>query len=267
MAYTGTYAELKARQSVMWGNGPFDRIAESIVDLHTAVADALDPQQGERVLDLGCGTGRVAEQLAGRGATVVGVDLSPALIETAQERAQERGLSIDYRVGDAEHLELEDASFDAAGSSAGDHVRPEPRGGRLRAGARRTARRTDRPRELDTRSRHRRAVPDDGTLPGRAASVEPVRLGRRQKVRALLGDAFELGFRTRVNAVAYPSAEDYWQEMSQNYGPTRTLHESLGERGEELHQAWLAFFDTDEFRRDDGFVQEREYLLVTGRRC
>ena len=59
-------------------------------------------------------------------------------------------------------------------------------------------------------------------------------------MRALLGDAFELVFETKVNTVTYDSVEDYWQDFAQNYGPTKSLYESLGDRGEEMHQAWLA---------------------------
>ena len=57
--------------------------------------------------------------MAPSGATVVGIDLAPGLIETAKERAAERGLDIDYRVGDCEQLEDPDASYDAVGSSVG----------------------------------------------------------------------------------------------------------------------------------------------------
>ena len=59
-------------------------------------------------------------------------------------------------------------------------------------------------------------------VPARAAAVEPVRLGRRGEGRAtLLGDAFDLTFETRMNTVTYDSVEDYWQDFSQNYGPTQ----------------------------------------------
>jgi hypothetical protein len=38
------YEELKQRQSVMWGNGPYQRVTETIGDIHERVIDALDPQ-------------------------------------------------------------------------------------------------------------------------------------------------------------------------------------------------------------------------------
>ena len=40
------FEELKERQSVMWGNGPFDRIAASIEDLHESVAESLAVRSG-----------------------------------------------------------------------------------------------------------------------------------------------------------------------------------------------------------------------------
>ena len=61
------HEELKQRQSVMWGTGPYQRITETIADIHELVIDRLDPQPGERWLDLACGTGAVAERAAARG--------------------------------------------------------------------------------------------------------------------------------------------------------------------------------------------------------
>lgn len=55
---------------------------------------------GARVLDAGCGTGVLAMDLARRGAEVVAIDLSPTLVEHAQQLAQQQGLSIDFRSGD-----------------------------------------------------------------------------------------------------------------------------------------------------------------------
>jgi 2-polyprenyl-3-methyl-5-hydroxy-6-metoxy-1,4-benzoquinol methylase len=78
------YEELKTRQSVVWGNGPYQRITETIIDIHEHVVDRLDAEPDQRWLDLACGTGAVAERAATAGADVTGVDLAPALIETAK---------------------------------------------------------------------------------------------------------------------------------------------------------------------------------------
>lgn len=42
------YEELKQRQSVMWGSGPYQRVTETIADIHKMVVDGLRPQRGER---------------------------------------------------------------------------------------------------------------------------------------------------------------------------------------------------------------------------
>jgi 2-polyprenyl-6-hydroxyphenyl methylase/3-demethylubiquinone-9 3-methyltransferase len=57
-----------------------------------------------RLLDVGCGGGLLAEELARRGAHVTGIDLAPAMIQTAQLHAAGSGLQIDYRVQDATEL-------------------------------------------------------------------------------------------------------------------------------------------------------------------
>ncbi len=119
------YEELKERQSVMWGQGPYQRITETLGDIHDLVFERLAPQEGDRWLDLACGTGAMAERAAAAGAKVTGVDLAPALIETATKRAGELGLEIDYVVGDAERLDFPDASFDKVSSTCGIMFTPD----------------------------------------------------------------------------------------------------------------------------------------------
>src|SRR4051812_2655623 len=60
---------------------------------------------GRRVLDLGCGEGAYARELARRGAHVTGVDGSRKLIEVARQRASSAGLHIDHRCLNASALE------------------------------------------------------------------------------------------------------------------------------------------------------------------
>ena len=60
--------------------------------------------QHAQVLDVGCGGGLLAETLARAGARVTAIDLAPSMVETARLHALESGLSIDYRVEDAERL-------------------------------------------------------------------------------------------------------------------------------------------------------------------
>ena len=114
----------------------FDDLAASGVDVHgeAAFVAAAAPSS---VLDAGCGTGRVASELARRGIAVVGVDLDPSMIATARRRAP----GIDFEVADVRRRSTSGAPFDlvvmagnvpsvhAAGypGRAGRRVRPPPR--------------------------------------------------------------------------------------------------------------------------------------------
>lgn len=97
-----------------WSPEGYDRNARFVSDLGAAVLDLLDPQPGERILDLGCGDGALTLQLIARGARVVGVDASPEFVAAARARG------IDARVGDGEELAF-DAAFDAVFSNAALH--------------------------------------------------------------------------------------------------------------------------------------------------
>jgi SAM-dependent methyltransferase len=259
------HAELKERQSVMWGNGPYQRITETIADIHEAVVERLQPGPGDDMLDLACGTGAMAELAAQRGARVVGVDLAPALIETAKERASQQGLEIDYRVGDAENLDFPDASFDKVSSTCGIMFTPDHE-----AVARQLAR-IVRPGGLIALASW---TPTGGLAkmfkvmapyqPSPPPS-SPFDWGDETRVGELLGEAFELDLTEHVSTLRVPSGEDYWELFSTSYGPTKTLAEALGDRRAELQRDWVEFFETT-YREGDEIVHTREYLLVLGRR-
>jgi 2-polyprenyl-6-hydroxyphenyl methylase / 3-demethylubiquinone-9 3-methyltransferase len=71
----------------------------------------IDPA-GQVILDVGCGGGLFAEEMARLGARVVGVDPSHSSLATARAHASAAGLTIDYWAGSGEHLPLDDASAD-----------------------------------------------------------------------------------------------------------------------------------------------------------
>ena len=69
--------------------------------------------KGARVLDIGCGGGLLCEGLQQLGAQVTGIDLAPAMLDSARLHAAERGIAIDYRLLAAESLAaIEPGSFD-----------------------------------------------------------------------------------------------------------------------------------------------------------
>jgi SAM-dependent methyltransferase len=261
------FEELKQRHAVVWGAGPYQGITETITDLHRAVIEHLDPQPGQRLLDLACGTGAVAEAAAMTGAEVVGVDIAPALIEQAKERAAARRLDIDYRVGDAEALELEDASFDLVTSTCGVMFAPDHE-----AVARELARVTNQGGRIALVC----WKPDSGLAqmfqvmrpfqPAAPAGVgNQFDWGREDYVSDLLGQDFALEFVHGDSVLKAESGEWVWQLFSTEYGPTKTLADSLDEgRREELHRA---FVDLHEQSRSNGGIEfSRTYLLTLGTR-
>ena len=261
------FEALKQRQSVMWGNGPYQRVTETIADIHELIVQRLQPQTGQRWLDLACGTGAVAERAARAGADVTGIDLAPVLIETARQRAEEQGLKIDYRVGDCERLEgIEDASFDVLSSTCGVMFAPDHEA---------TARQLARVLRPGGRLGLANWTPDGGLgrmfammapfQPGPPPS-SPFDWGRESRVRELLGDAFDLEIEEKVSTLETADGEEYWQLFATSYGPTKTLAESLtDERREEFHRAWVDFFEKS-YRHGDHIAHKREYLLIEGNR-
>ena len=73
------------------------------------------PQPGERVLDLACGTGVVARQVAplvGSGGSVAALDLRPGMLAVARSRPAPAGAVIGWQEGQADALPFADGSFD-----------------------------------------------------------------------------------------------------------------------------------------------------------
>ena len=81
---------------------------------------------GQRVLDVGCGTGVVAVTAARRGAQVTGLDLTPQLLERARENSRIASVTVDWHEGDAESLPFADAAFDVVLSQFGHMFAPRP---------------------------------------------------------------------------------------------------------------------------------------------
>jgi SAM-dependent methyltransferase len=259
------FEELKKKQSAVWGNGPYQRITETIADLQDRAVEALDPQPGDKWLDLACGTGATSERACAAGATVTGLDLSPVLIETAKERADELGFPIDYVVGDVERLAFDDGTFDKVSSTCGVMFAPDHEA---------TASEIARVTKAGGRIALVNWTPTGGMAkvfkvmaPYQPAPPpsNPFQWGDQQHVRDLLGDAFELEFEEGVSTLRIPSGEAYWQLFSTSYGPTKSLAESLGDRREELHRDWVDFFETN-YRTNGEIEHTREYLLVLGTR-
>jgi ubiquinone/menaquinone biosynthesis C-methylase UbiE len=96
--------------------------------LRTLTVDQALLRPGEKVLDVGCGTGGVtipAKLRVGKNGEAAGIDPAPEMIAIARRKANRAGLEIDFRVGMIESLPFPDGTFDAVTSSLMMHHLPE----------------------------------------------------------------------------------------------------------------------------------------------
>ncbi len=93
-----------------------------------AVSAALGDLEGKRVLEIACGTGRFSVMLAARGADVVGLDISDAMLSQGRKKARGAGLSsrLEFIRGDAARLPFPDDHFDAVLAMRFFHLIPNP---------------------------------------------------------------------------------------------------------------------------------------------
>lgn len=104
-----------------WDSKLYDNKLSFISKLGKDVVALLDPQPGERILDLGCGTGDLTNQLLLAGADPVGLDFSSSMIE----RAKSKYPSITFRVDNAETFRTSE-TFAAVFSNAALHWMTRP---------------------------------------------------------------------------------------------------------------------------------------------
>jgi ubiquinone/menaquinone biosynthesis C-methylase UbiE len=119
--------QLKDSMRAPWVVGDFGAIAREIgaPEAERFVA-RMELEPGARVLDIACWTGNVTTPLARRGATVIGLDMTPHLLGEARARAAREGLRIHFDEGFAETLPYPDGSFDVLVSMFGIMFSPLP---------------------------------------------------------------------------------------------------------------------------------------------
>lgn len=104
-----------------WRPELYDGKHSFVWKLASSVVELLAPQPGERILDMGSGTGQLTSEIAKSGAQVVGLDHSPAMVKQARQQYPQ----IEFHLADAHDLDLGD-SFDAVFSNAALHWIQDP---------------------------------------------------------------------------------------------------------------------------------------------
>lgn len=102
----------------IWNPQKYEKSAGFVIKFGQPVLELLEPKPGEKILDLGCGTGVLTKELAAMGCEAVGMDSSPEMVEAARERG------VDARLADAQTMKM-DEKFDAVISNAAIHWMPD----------------------------------------------------------------------------------------------------------------------------------------------
>ena len=103
-----------------WETDDYDDGHDFVYEYGGDVVQLLDPRPGERVLDLGCGTGHLTAKIADSGAEVTGIDAAAEMIEQARSNYPD----LDFRNVDAREFTT-DEGFDAVFSNAALHWIPD----------------------------------------------------------------------------------------------------------------------------------------------
>ena len=256
-----------------WGIGRYEHTAAQLAPAAEVVVDAAEIAPGERVLDLGCGTGNAALLAAARGGVVTGVDPAARLLEVARERAADQGLAATFVAGEAASVPLPDASIDVLLSVFGVVFAPDPRaaaaemarvaapGGRIvlsawiPEGAISEMARTS-----------REAVREALGIP---APPRPFQWHERDALAELLAPhGFDVGAEEHRIAFAAPSPLAFLEADSANHPMavgTRAVLEPRG-KGEALRDRLLAILETRNEDRAACRVTSR-YIVATARRA
>lgn len=99
-----------------WKPSLYDEKLGIVTEYGRNVVDLLDAQAGEWILDVGCGTGHLTDEIKQKGANVVGIDASPEMIEQAKQAYP----GIEFIVSNAAEFKT-DEKFDAIFSNAALH--------------------------------------------------------------------------------------------------------------------------------------------------
>jgi SAM-dependent methyltransferase len=95
-----------------WGVGSYESLAAQLLPAVRVVVECAALRPGERVLDLGCGTGNAALLAAEHSGEVTGVDPASRLLEIARAQAAREGKKVTFLHGEAASLPVDDAAVD-----------------------------------------------------------------------------------------------------------------------------------------------------------
>ena len=264
-------SEAKQGARAVWAAGDYGSIVYLISGVGEKAIDAAAIAEGDKVLDVACGTGNATIPAAKTGAEVTGLDLTPKLLEEAKAEASAAGVDIEWIEGDAEQLPFEGESFDAVISVFGSMFAPDHR-----AAASEIARVTKPGGRIAVCS----WTPDGGTgrffatsarhMPAPPEGFQPPPLwGTEEHVRGLFeGTGVELEFEQAAVEFQFDSPEDATEFYETRFGPVVTAKALLEPEGkwEALREDIVGLWETLNTSEEGDLRFPGEYLIAKGRK-
>jgi ubiquinone/menaquinone biosynthesis C-methylase UbiE len=263
--------EKNRNAAAMWSSGGagYEEISRGISAALEHTVTRLAPRLGDRLLDIATGTGWTARLAARLGATVTGVDIARGLLEVARQKSAEEGLSIDWRLGDAERLPFDDAAFDSAVSTFGIMFATDQEAAltELRRVVRPEGRVAVAAWTPDSNAVALRKVVAPFMAPppaGVTPPASPFNWGDPEWLRESLRDRFDLVFEQSELTQRLPDSESAWNIYRFGFGPVRAVANALdADRLEEMRAAFIDWVDG--FRTDLGVAIPLRYCVSVGR--
>ncbi len=265
--------DLKARHRKMWASGDYPEMVRTfLLPLGPRLVEACGVKEGDRVLDVACGTGNASIPAAKTGASVTASDLTPELFEAGRARAKDEGVELEWVEADAENLLFDDESFDIVFSSIGAMFAPH---------------------HQEVADEMARVCRPGGTIgmlnwtpegmigglfktigpfaPAPPPGAQPPPLwGSEDHLKQQFGDRVEWTRLERdvLEVTAFAKANDYGEHFKDYYGPAlvaRANAESNGQ-AEEFDRAVETFGEEWNLGDAEQARFEQEYLLAVGTR-
>jgi SAM-dependent methyltransferase len=266
-----TNPELADKHRAMWASGDYPKLAgELVAPLGPVLVEACHIGPGDRVLDVGAGTGNAAIPAALTGASVVASDLTPELLERGRVEADRRGIDLQWREANAEAMPFADDQFDIVMSCIGVMFAPHHQPAadelvRVCAPGGTIGLINWTPEglvgQLFTAMKPHVPPPPPGVRP-------PPLWGDEDHVRTLLGDRVDdlVAERRTLVVSAFADGEAFRDYFKSVYGPTISAYRGIGDDADRL-----AALDADIAAVGERFLSasstmEWEYLLVVARK-